>query len=449
MTVTVLTVIAIFCVTTVNAEVVLEDTFNNVTDGSDINAELGASGRQSGTIAPTNYVAGVDATGGIVGTNVIYGSEVNQIGDGGYFSPNANFTGLDENFIVECDMKAPNTTAYIDLIVGSSTRTRSQWTSGHGVTLVNGWFQFYENTTVIAAFENLGIDFVTKKVHIAWVVSSESYGGSDLPRISMFIDDKAVPVWVFNAGGQKYFTRESAVAYAQNYLNFLCYDANATSLWDNVQVRNVDDVTLSKNQWLNDADMGLDSLRTYSHAINLNASGNVTIDGVLFTGTTGYSGGDWVLKNNVGNAWTPGDNNADTQITGAGTNLINGYVDTQWKTASTLELTGLTPGNLGTLELYGICKLAATAPNHRSNFFAVSLGGQYEIDQNDYSEGTGIIHKLEYTVPASGNISIAMTPLTTLDKNEYRWYAFSNWTIPEPGIIGLLALAGMAFLRRK
>ena len=54
LTVTILTIIAIFCVTTVNAEVVLEDTFNNVTDGSEINSDLGSAGRQSGTIAPTN-----------------------------------------------------------------------------------------------------------------------------------------------------------------------------------------------------------------------------------------------------------------------------------------------------------------------------------------------------------------------------------------------------------
>ncbi|RKZ11576.1 hypothetical protein DRQ50_13375 [bacterium] len=46
-------------------------------------------------------------------------------------------------------------------------------------------------------------------------------------------------------------------------------------------------------------------------------------------------------------------------------------------------------------------------------------------------------------------MTIAITPLVNSGGQTVRWYAFSNWTIPEPGFFSLLALAGLGFLRRK
>ena len=443
LTVTVLTVIVIFCVSTINAEVVLEDTFNNVTDGSDVNAELDAVGRQSGTIAPTNY--------GVTSTATINGEVLEQLGNpvGQYVSPNYNFTDLNENFVVECDVQKDN--GWLGFVVGSSSEAA---TDGDRI---NFWIEqqrLYHFTNNVEEFQKVipvaNVD-MSSNMHIEIVVANASYGGSANPRISLFVNGNAQTIFDEGAGYWGY-TRKSLISYAQNYINFISYVTTSTSYWDNLKIRN-SDVTMTTSQWLDDSDLALDSNRNYTHAINLNASANVTIDGVEFTGTIAESGTNWEILEDVNTTpdsdWVGGANNADTQITGAGTNLINGYVIPRWNNGGYLKLTGLTPGQIGSFEMYSIAKLRATLPNDRSNYFATSVGGQYEADQNLYDEGTGMVQKVGYTVPESGTLTIAITPLVNSGGQTVRWYAFSNWTIPEPGIIGLIALAGLAFLRRK
>jgi len=443
---TILTVIAIFCVSTVSAEVVFEDTFENVPNGSGINAFIDASGRQSGTVAPTNY--------GVTSLSGIYNGKLEQVGDpvGKSVAPNYNFTNLNENFVVECDVQKDNN--WLGLVVGSSA------INGTDGDRINFWV---DNNTLFL-FENNVQDFskviptdivdMSSNMHCEIVVANASYGGSDNPRISLFINGKALTIYDMGAGYWGY-TRKSPINLAQNYIDFFSYAGDpSTSYWDNLTIRN-SDVTMTTSQWLDDSDLDLDNIRNYTHAVNFNSSANVTINGVLFEGspTNQESGANWEIHEDVNTSglsdWKNQDNNADTQITGAGTNLINGFVIPQWSNGGYLKLTGLTPGNIGTFEMYSIAKLRATLPNDRANYFATSVGGQYEADQNLYDEGTGMIQKVDYIVPESGSITIAITPLVNSGGQTVRWYAFSNWIVPEPGFLGLLALAGIAFLRRK
>jgi len=445
MTVTVLAVIAILCVSTISAEVVFEDTFENVPNGSGINIDIDASGRQSGTIAPTNYgVTSISA--------IINGGVLEQVGDpvGKSVAANYNFTDLNENFVVECDVQKDNN--WLGLVVGSSA------INGTDGDRINFWvdnnslFLFENNVQHFSKVIPTDIVDMNSNMHCEIVVANASYGGSDNPRISLFINGNALTIYDMGAGYWGY-TRESPINLAQNYIDFSSYAGN-TSYWDNLKIRN-SDVTMTTSQWLDDSDLDLDSSRNYTHAVNLNASANVTINGVIFEGspTNQESGTDWEIIEDVNTTpdsdWVVGANNADTQITGAGTNLINGYVIPRWSNGGYLKLTGLPPGNIGTFEMYSIAKLRVTLPNDRANYFATSVGGQYEADQNLYNEGTGMVQKVQYIVPESGSITIAITPLVNSGGQTVRWYAFSNWTIPEPGIVGLLALAGLAFLRRK
>jgi len=445
LTVTLLTLITIFCVTTVSAEVVFEDTFENVPDGSGVNTDIDAAGRQSGTIAPTNY--------GVTSIATINGGILEQVGDpvGKYVSPNYNFTDLNENFVVECDVQKDN--GWLGFVVGSSTEAA---TDGDRI---NFWIEAQQ----LYLFEDNVQDFnkviptanvdMSSNMHVEIVVANASYGGSDNPRISLFVNGNAQTIYDMGAGYWGY-SRKSPITYAQNYINFISYITTSTSYWDNLKIRN-SDVILATSQWLTDSDLDLDNSRNYTHAVNFNANANVTINGVTFDGspTNQESGINWELHDDVNTTpdsdWVNAANNADTQITGAGTNLINGYVRPRWNNGGYLKLTGLPTGNIGTFEMYSIAKLRSTLPNDRSNYFATSVGGQYEADQNLYDEGTGMVQKVEYTVPESGSITIAITPLVNSGGQTVRWYAFSNWIVPEPGIISLLALAGMAFLRRK
>ena len=408
---------------------IFKDTFENVPGNVNINTGYSNSGRQSGLISPENYVEGDDDSQGTGGVNLIGNGKVQQIGMGAYFSPDHNFTDIGENFVIECDAKIGGT--WLDLIVGSSTRTRAQWTDGHGITFqAPNKIYFYENNvqTTETGGQTIGDVNLSDDLHIALVVANKSFGGFDRPRISLFVNEKAMPIYYYSDGtyAYRYYTRESDSSYSGNFLNFLCYNSSVTTFWDNVTIKTTD-ADLKIKRWLTDSDLELDSSKTYSHKINFNANDDATIDGVTFSAVgESKSGANWNIKNDVGNSWRNLDNTADTKITGSGSALIDNFVDTTWRTASSLELTGLNPGDVNSLKIYGIASFDAAPDNHRENFLATSSGGQFEIDENEFNEGTGIIFNIIYTVPKSGNMTIAVTPKATSYINQFRWFAFSN-----------------------
>ena len=417
-----------FLTASAHSEIVFKDTFENVPDNSGINVSYDIAGRQSGTIAPTNYVTGGIGSGTY--TNLIISGEVSQLGPpaGGYFSPDVNFIGLDENFVVECDALIGPGATWLDVAIGSSVRYKSSWVDGHGVTFQKpSTIFFYENQTTLAAHP-VSINMASN-MHIAFVVANKSYGGDDKPRVSLFVNDKALPIYTLmkEAFRYEYYTREGSNSYTDNLLTFLSFNESNPSFFDNVTIKNITKA-ISTKRWLTDSDLGLDNSKTYSHAVNFNTNANVTIAGVTFNYATNnqIAGANWTLRNDVGNVWRFQNYTADMQISGDGKGLGGNYVDTIWRTASTLELTGLTPGDVNSLKLYGIAEFGAEPDNDRENYLAMSVGGQYEIDQNEFDEGTGIIYNILYTVPESGNLSVSMSPLGIDYKNQYRWYAFSN-----------------------
>ena len=435
---TAISIIFLFLITaSAHSEIVLNDTFENVPDNSRINVDYDAAGRQSGTIAPTNYVTGGNSPGTY--TNLIISGEVSQLGPpmGGYFSPNANFTDLEENFVVECDGLIGDGATWLDVVVGSSVRSKANGTDGHGVTFQKpNTIWFYENHITLASHP-VNINMASN-MHIAFVVANKSYGGDDKPRVSLFVNDKAMPIYTLmkEAFRYEYYTREGSNSYANNFLNFLSFNQTNPNFFDNVTVKNIAK-SISTKRWLTDSDLELDNSKSYSHAVNFNTNANVTIAGVTFNHSTNgqFTGANWTLRNDVGNAWRFQNYTADMQITGEGKSLVGNYIDTVWRTASSLELTGLNPGDVNSLKLYGIAELEAGPDNNRENYLAMSVGGQYEINQNEFGDGTGIIYNILYTVPDSGNITIAMSPLGIAYKNQYRWFAFSNMEDAPPLVV--------------
>ncbi len=286
------------------SEIVFKDTFENVSDNSGINVDYDIAGRQSGTIAPTNYLTGGNSSGTF--TNLIIGGEVSQLGPpmGGYFSPNANFTDLEENFIVECDALIGPGATWLDVVVGSSYRSKANGTDGHGVTFQKpNTIYFYENGATLAN-QVIGINLASN-IHVAFVVANKSYDGEDKPRVSLFVNDIAMPIYTLMKGAfrYEYYTREGSNSYANNFLNFSSFNEASPNFFDNVSVKNVAKA-ISTKRWLTDSDLGLDSSKTYSHAINFNTDANVTVDGVLFNFATNnqIAGANWTMRNDVGNA---------------------------------------------------------------------------------------------------------------------------------------------------
>ena len=417
----------------ISAEVIFKDNFNTVAGVEEVNFGYDNPGRQSGTMVPTNYFT----TGGSsIGDGAAFPNWLNKAN--GALSPNINFTNLN-NFVVEFDMIQPGTNdGWVSIVVGSDVQGAAgdDPVGGHGLLIhVNGAYVLREYDGTIVGSGPAGSIPVDTSTHITICVSTESYGGTDKPKISVFVDD--VPLKVDNAING--YTRLSNCAYTNNHISFFDAGALGTVAFDNFTVSTPETIVLTK-RWLDDADMELDSSRVYSHKINLNADTEVTINSGAGDVTFGYatngqtSGTDWELGDLAGTWIFKDDNTVINHIALEGKKLTEHYFESNPDQSSYLKLTGLTPGNFGFLKLYGVSKWALpTLPQHRSNYFAVSFGGQVIIDQNEFNEGTGIIVKVEYTVPESGELTVALTPVEPRNRHRFKWTAFSNYqVIPEP-----------------
>jgi len=242
--------------------------------------------------------------------------------------------------------------------------------------------------------------------HFAICVSTESYGGTDKPKISIFVNN--VPLKVDDANNS--YTRISNCAYTDNYITF--YNAGAKSVaLDNFSISS-SETTLSTKLWLDDGDMMLDSSRNYSHKINFYTNANVTINSGAGDVTFDYSltgqttGVNWKLGGVSENWLFENDNTAINHIALDGKALTASHIENSNAEGNYLKLTGLNPGDFGR-----------------------SSGGQLLIDQNEFSDGTGIIAEINYKVPDNGELTIAATPVAADNKHRFKWTAFSNYQI--------------------
>jgi hypothetical protein len=197
--------------------------------------------------------------------------------------------------------------------------------------------------------------------------------------------------------------------------------------------------TFSTRTFSGDADSGISSAKTYTHAVNFNGP-NVTINGVTFTGG-GVTGTNYALTTtNAGGSSSFTTNTSN--VTGSSHDLFPQFF---YGGTETLTLTGLTPGTTYTTTLYNS---GFGSPGGRWATVSDSLGNSIVFDENNSDAGNGNLLQDTYTADATG--TVAFTFLPTSPGDTYHMYAFSNEVAaPEPGSMALLGIAAAGLLRRR
>ena len=189
--------------------------------------------------------------------------------------------------------------------------------------------------------------------------------------------------------------------------------------------------TLSTSPWTVNADTGISSSKSYTHTVDLGAADvNPSYDGVTFD-SVGNSGGvidgsayDFSLTSSGGF----GD------VGGIGNNLESGFShdivsDMVYPPNGemTLTLTGLVPGSSCRLTLYSIgwdSIYERTSLIYGDDDVAPSPDNTaYQVNQNEYGQGNGILVFYDYIAPESGILNVTFQIVAG---GGWHFYGFSN-----------------------
>jgi hypothetical protein len=184
--------------------------------------------------------------------------------------------------------------------------------------------------------------------------------------------------------------------------------------------------------WTGDADAEIFATNTYTHAYNLGAATNVTLNGVLFTGIAGANptvSGQFVLTN----APTVLNNSAQNNLTGASALLGNDFVYNGQ--TPQLKLQGLIPGASYRLTLFG-GGFGTTSGTRVATF---SSGGySLTVDENAYGQGNGLRLTCDFVATSStetidGRVLAAGT---------FHVWAFANQFVAARPLLNISLVAG-------
>ena len=168
--------------------------------------------------------------------------------------------------------------------------------------------------------------------------------------------------------------------------------------------------------WTNDADSGVSAGKLYTHKVNFNASeaASTYVNGVLFENDSNRTGLNWALAGALGAAggshYVGGDGGALV------TNMYYGELP-----LAALTLTGLTPG-----QDYVLTKFTrgwGPSGGRKVRFITSADGRTTTLDGNMDGDGNGHLFMYAYTAPASGQLVITFSPVTS---DSWHHYAFSN-----------------------
>ena len=417
---------AVFLPQKISADVVFQDSFDNIPGAGDINMSNSIAGRQFGTLAPLSY-SGPGVASSLVGDSAPFPGKLywgpNMI------SPDYNFTELTGGFTVEFDLLTSEAVSWTGVSIGAEDQNeRLNTTKGLGFLFnVQGNYLMFDNGVNVAAF---GPETIPSGVffHVLISVTTESFGGDDDVKVALFIDGKPMNLHNAGAGALNQFTYVRQAPLKSNYI-ILDSWAEPTSK------TTVDNFTISSSasgfyeyNWTNNASSKIDSGKTYSHKINLSDDDDVTINGELFTGSSSnISGVAWSMINGVGdNNFTRGTV-ANPDITGSGTNLVNDFFMEGYNQSSAIILSNLTPGAMYAMTLYNRGYVG-----NRTAYFAPGDSESSIVKLNPNLNGnSGILFKHIYTAPSDGVFSMSVTPAET-NTDHILYYAFSNELSPPP-----------------
>ena len=175
-----------------------------------------------------------------------------------------------------------------------------------------------------------------------------------------------------------------------------------------------------------DADCDITPAKTYTHLLDFPANGNpATVNGVLFT-AAGATGPNWAFTGAIPNgSWNTAEgigNDAARQ----GIDRLTWDFQHGAQGASTLTLTGLTPGRLYETRFY-----FRNYNNNNRNLDFTLTADQREVARLSYNPDTGAGPKgsrswlaCRYTADAAGSIAITVTNRSTADTCHF--YGLTN-----------------------
>ncbi len=438
-----LTLLAVISLTiTANAVTYFSDNYT-VTGSGDADYQYADGVRQSGTMSPTNYIA---ATAGAVSDSGDYAGLCHMENWDG-ISPNEMYTNSAGKLVYEFDI----------------IRYTTDWTAfAFGKDFLQDWHHIRSGMgiafTAVNSYETKDRDVqpymgvcsemgLSNAYHVTIVIAQDGFPTPGDAYVAIFVNNKPL---IMDDATKNYVYRHVA-GFTNNYISM-----RGPLSFDNLVIRDALANEVMSSAWNNDADSGISSTKTYTHAVNFATDATTTVNGVEFIGSgtaLPQSGANWVYNNASAGlgAYAISMVGETPNVTGAGAGLVTDCLLDAGPgfTSGELTLSGLTPGQGYILNLYGV-GLVWSAPNSRSNYFATSDGGTITmIDQSEFGADNGQVLNYNYTAPANGVFSIAAIPAVTNAGGVYCWYAFSNTVIPEPAIFALLGLLGLAFFRSK
>jgi hypothetical protein len=158
--------------------------------------------------------------------------------------------------------------------------------------------------------------------------------------------------------------------------------------------------------WTDDASSGIDSSKTYTHAINISNDNTLvpTVNGVLFTNEV-WNGANWSLDGPNFLDWDSGNN-----ISGESYGI-----STRFRYTNTLlTLTGLTPGQVYELTLFSVAWEDGTRTVTLKDKY-----GSFVFNQDMYGNNNGIKIVGLYTADENGQLKLGVV-------NDFHIYGFAN-----------------------
>ncbi len=437
-----------------NAAITFEDNYTVTSGGGDINYEYNNGVRQSGSASPMQYVTWADnpialpyvTNAGPTAGELYMPSDGSGWAVQSRWSPNYNFTESGDfsvevtfNRTGDADWKALNICK--DNVLGSifdgPGMTFMFYPDGH-YNIVDGGLN-QEGVTGTFSFAELS--YASSPVlKVKFVVSQPDFSGSADALVALFINDKPYPVSFPNN-----FIHTHAGGFTNNYMSVFAVGAIGV---ENLKVATANGNAFNTLPWSSDADCGITSAKTYTHAVDFGNAADTTINGVLFTGTAATnSGANWEVRTDTGDPIGEVETTMYglvPNITGQGQFIVtNGLFDIFNVMNPALTITGLTPAQQYILTLYS---QGFGGPQYA--YVATSDGEMITVqDPSAMGPLNGELMSYQYTANADGVFSLATT---TTNNAVWALYAFSNEeVIPEPMVLGVIALLGLAFLRRK
>ena len=409
--------------TLTSGTIYLSDDFNIPSGGGDINFD-NAAGRQTGVVAPTDYLF----SGNIFVTNSgAYAAKCRILSQNqsALFSVNANLTNS-HNFEIELEFShlTYNSNSWFGICFGKEAPMWEPWKPS-GMSVIfrdNGVYTFFDDNIVIGDSDYSMTDPVKVKI----CVSQFEYGEDAF--VSVYLNNE--PLIIDTSMNSYVFSHKGG--FTNNYITFMSYTGGEV-LVDDIKISVLKNSGPIISPWWSDIDSGITNTKIYTHAVNFTTPYDLNINGVDFIGVgNDISGENWRLfspSNNFMNLYI-NDAGLPDLLSGSSFYLTTGAVySTDYSSA--LMISNLNINFVYELTLYGL------GYDEINRAFISGSDGGITRDFSMARYGIGNAQKIiyEYTPDENGTFTITSTCIPGESTNIWAWFAFSNESltnIPEP-----------------